>query len=183
MWYQILLHLGLVGLVPPLVVWCFVFFKLNLAGFVSLFEFKFSEFLQWTLGVTDTEELDDTVTLRFKWMSTSQWTSFGLKYLRLWIIWMLLCFNYDKRYFLLKMLFFLDCFNIGLICPFASALFSKSLAFKVKLETEEDDFPSLFDLRNVSWCKIKLILIIVIMLYTWWKCTDCLFCNVSKEIR
>ena len=88
MWYQILLHLGLFGLVPLLVFWSFVFFKLNLVGLVSLFEFKFSEFLQWTLGVTDTEELDDTVTLRFKWMSTSQWTSFGLKYLKLWIIWM-----------------------------------------------------------------------------------------------
>ena len=49
------------------------------------------------------------------------------------------------------MLFFLDCFKIGLICPFASKLFIRSSAFKrVKLETEDDDFPSLFDLRNVS---------------------------------
>ena len=89
MLYQILLHLGLVGLVPLLVVWCFVFFKLNLVRLVSLFESKFSEFLQWILGVTDTEEeLDDTVTLRFKWMSTSQRTSFGLKYMKSWIIWM-----------------------------------------------------------------------------------------------
>ena len=60
-------------------------------------------------------------------------------------------FRYDRKYFLLKTLFFLDCFNIGLICPLASRLFSKSLAFNTeKLETEDDDFPSLFDLRNVS---------------------------------
>ena len=95
-----------------------------------------------------------------------------------------LLLRYDKKYFLLKMLFFLGCFNIGLICPLASRLFSKSLAFNTeKLETEDDDFPSLFDLRNVSWCKIKLILIIMIMLYDYWKCTNCLFCNVCKEIR
>ena len=101
MWYQILLHLGLVGLLPLLVVWCFVFFKSNLVGLVSLFEFKFSEFLQWTLGVTDTEELDDTVTLRFKWMSTSQRTSFGLKYLKSWIIW-IFSYNMIKNTFCWK---------------------------------------------------------------------------------
>jgi hypothetical protein len=49
------------------------------------------------------------------------------------------------------MLFFLGCFNIGLICPLASRFFSKSLAFNTeKLETEDDDLPSLFDLLNVS---------------------------------
>lgn len=101
MWYQILLLLCLVGLVSQLAIWCFVVFKLNSVEPVWLLEFKFSEFLQWTLGVTDTEELDDTVTLRFKWMSTSQRTSFGLKYLKSWIIW-IFSYNMIKNTFCWK---------------------------------------------------------------------------------
>ena len=83
---------------------------------------------------------------------------------------------------LLKILFFFDCFNMGLIWPFSSAHFSRSLAFNVKLETEDDDFISPFDLWNVSCCKIKLILIILIVLYAWWKCTDPVFCNENIKI-
>ena len=94
-------------------------------------------------------------------------------------------FRYENTYFLLllKILFFFDCFNMGLIWPFSSARFSRSLAFNVKLETEDDDFISPFDLWNVSCCKIKLILIILNMLYAWWECTDPVFCNENKKIR
>ena len=74
---QVLWCLGL-DLVLLTLCCCWWFLKVTSSFLtLSIFSDKLEEFLHWTLGVTDTEESEDTVTL--KWMSTSQWISLDLK--------------------------------------------------------------------------------------------------------
>ena len=85
-----------------------------------------------------------------------------------------------NQYFLLKMLLFLFCFKIG---PFPSLQFcNKSLAFKTKLEIDEDDFPSDLDPWNICCCKIKLTLIMLSVDLVGWLFILPIWCDYPKFV-
>ena len=76
-YYQQLVCLFLVFIGSLLVLQSFCSLIWDLGLNISVSEFKCSEFLHLIVGVTDTDESDDTVT--FKWISTLHLTSFDLK--------------------------------------------------------------------------------------------------------
>ena len=85
-----------------------------------------------------------------------------------------------NQYFLLKMLPFLFCFKIG---PFPLLQFcTKSLAFKIKLDMDEDDFPSDFEPWNVCCCKIKLTLIMLGVDLVGWLFMLPIWCDCTKFV-
>ena len=74
--YQLLSYLGLFGPGSLCLLLCFFLFFFDLDRITSFSEISLSAFLSIIVDVTDTKESEDTVKL--KWISTSQFISFGL---------------------------------------------------------------------------------------------------------